>query len=99
MAPDNSTEASSPGSDPAATNGSCNSASAVAVDKNPAERLSADAPVNGPMAQALRDIARGESAATALEGQLAALENRLDALLASVERVTPREDRSKGSAR
>ncbi|RYO91280.1 hypothetical protein DL766_002049 [Monosporascus sp. MC13-8B] len=37
------------------------------------------------MVQAFKDLARGEQHATALEANLTNLENRLDALLASIE--------------
>ncbi|KAI0600849.1 hypothetical protein F4775DRAFT_543735 [Biscogniauxia sp. FL1348] len=37
------------------------------------------------LAQAFKDLARGEQQAAALEANLASLENRLDALLASIE--------------
>ncbi|KAF5598290.1 hypothetical protein FPCIR_3211 [Fusarium pseudocircinatum] len=37
------------------------------------------------MAQAYRDLARGEQAATALENNLSNLESRLDAILAALE--------------
>ncbi|KAI1640440.1 hypothetical protein F4809DRAFT_590164 [Biscogniauxia mediterranea] len=37
------------------------------------------------LAQAFKDLARGEQQAAALEANLANLENRLDALLASIE--------------
>ncbi|KAG5747271.1 hypothetical protein H9Q69_005190 [Fusarium xylarioides] len=37
------------------------------------------------MAQAYRDLARGEQAATALENNLSTLESRLDAILAALE--------------
>ncbi|KAK2131184.1 hypothetical protein ACKRZS_014680 [Fusarium odoratissimum] len=42
------------------------------------------------LAQAYRDLARGEQAATALENNLSNLESRLDAILAALEaRETP----------
>ncbi|KAI0911841.1 hypothetical protein F4823DRAFT_560596 [Ustulina deusta] len=37
------------------------------------------------MAQAFRDLARGEQQATAIEANLASIERKLDALLASIE--------------
>ncbi|KAH7266963.1 uncharacterized protein BKA55DRAFT_553892 [Fusarium redolens] len=37
------------------------------------------------LAQAYRDLARGEQAATALENNLSSLESRLDAILAALE--------------
>ncbi|PTB65365.1 hypothetical protein BBK36DRAFT_21163 [Trichoderma citrinoviride] len=43
--------------------------------------------------QALRDLARGEQAATAMEANLTNLESKLDALLAAFE---PLEDEKKG---
>ncbi|KAI0381921.1 hypothetical protein F5Y04DRAFT_53852 [Hypomontagnella monticulosa] len=51
---------------------------------------SADAPTSvastqAEMAQAFKDLARGEQQAAALEASLTSLESKLDALLASVE--------------
>lgn len=37
------------------------------------------------MAQAFKDLAKGEQTAAAMEGKLTALEQKIDALLASVE--------------
>ncbi|RYO74799.1 hypothetical protein DL764_010682 [Monosporascus ibericus] len=54
------------------TNGSSNDPAAVR-------------PPQSEMAQAFNDLARGEQHATALEANLTNLENRLDALLASIE--------------
>ncbi|EXM36181.1 hypothetical protein NW761_000616 [Fusarium oxysporum] len=41
------------------------------------------------LAQAYRDLARGEQAATALENNLSNLESRLDAILAALEAREP----------
>ncbi|KAI0187443.1 hypothetical protein EV127DRAFT_483374 [Xylaria flabelliformis] len=43
------------------------------------------------MAQAFRDLARGEQQAAAIEANLASLESKLDALLASIEATDPAE--------
>ncbi|RYP76197.1 hypothetical protein DL771_002021 [Monosporascus sp. 5C6A] len=48
------------------------------------------------MAQAFKDLARGEQHATALEANLTNLENRLDALLASIEGRAAQLDQSQG---
>ncbi|RFU73779.1 hypothetical protein TARUN_8480 [Trichoderma arundinaceum] len=45
------------------------------------------------LAQALRDLARGEQAATAMEANLTNLESKLDALLAAFEEL----DEEKGA--
>ncbi|KAI0553790.1 hypothetical protein F4679DRAFT_580506 [Xylaria curta] len=43
------------------------------------------------MAQAFRDLARGEQQAAAIEANLSSLESKLDALLASIEAAEPAE--------
>ncbi|KAI1756538.1 hypothetical protein F4782DRAFT_526224 [Xylaria castorea] len=43
------------------------------------------------MAQAFRDLTRGEQQAAAIEANLASLESKLDALLASIEDADPAE--------
>ncbi|KAI0452752.1 hypothetical protein F5B21DRAFT_482152 [Xylaria acuta] len=43
------------------------------------------------MAQAFKDLARGEQQAAAIEANLARLESKLDALLASIEVADPTE--------
>ncbi|KAI9167002.1 hypothetical protein HJFPF1_03121 [Paramyrothecium foliicola] len=50
------------------------------------------------LAQAYKDLLRGEQAATALEANLSNLESKLDALLATFEAKNPEqpEDKTKG---
>ncbi|RYP92773.1 hypothetical protein DL770_001162 [Monosporascus sp. CRB-9-2] len=65
------------------TNGSSNDAAAVRSSQSE-------------MAQAFKDLARGEQHATALEANLTNLENRLDALLASIEGRAAHLDQGQG---
>ncbi|KAI0442482.1 hypothetical protein F4803DRAFT_371477 [Xylaria telfairii] len=50
------------------------------------------------MAQAFKDLARGEQQATAIEANLASLESKLDALLASIETTDPAKEKGNTDA-
>ncbi|RYP59890.1 hypothetical protein DL769_008355 [Monosporascus sp. CRB-8-3] len=80
----NNPSSSSPQGPPVqATNGSSNDPTAVISPQSE-------------MAQAFKDLARGEQHATALEANLTNLENRLDALLASIEGRAAQLDEGQG---
>ncbi|KAI1178712.1 hypothetical protein F4777DRAFT_58829 [Nemania sp. FL0916] len=61
-----------------------NSGSPPNPDQQRAEEASS-ASTEAQMAQAFRDLARGEQQAAAIEAHLASFESKLDALLASIE--------------
>ncbi|KAI0515284.1 hypothetical protein F5B22DRAFT_607877 [Xylaria bambusicola] len=66
------------------TNGA-GSTSTPDPSKQDAHHLPSAAATQAEMAQAFRDLARGEQQASILEANLASIESKLDALLASIE--------------
>lgn len=69
-------------------------ASSDSPSGTPTQREAGAGP-EGDLAQALRDLARGEQAATAMEANLTTLESKLDALLAAFDSIE--EDKKTGA--